>query len=178
MIEKCLESEVLYDGRILRLRRDKVMLSNGATALREVVEHPGAVGIIATNQDEVILVRQYRYPVGAELLEIPAGKLEPGESPEECARRELREETGLLASQLEHVCSFHTSPGFSNEVLHLFWASGLTHAWPHPDGDEQLSVERLKLSEARKKILAGEIRDAKTITALLLAEHILNKHGA
>lgn len=178
MIEKCLESEVLYDGRILRLRRDKVMLSNGATALREVVEHPGAVGIIATNQDEVILVRQYRYPVGAELLEIPAGKLEPGESPEECARRELREETGLLASRLEHVCSFHTSPGFSNEVLHLFWASGLTHAWPHPDGDEQLSVERLKLSEARKKILAGEIRDAKTITALLLAEHILNKHGA
>ncbi|MGB9867053.1 MAG: NUDIX hydrolase [Bacillota bacterium] len=178
MIEERLESELVYQGKILRLRRDKVLLANGRVALREVVEHPGAVGIIATEGDQVVLVKQYRYPVGAELLEIPAGKLEPGESPDECARRELREETGLLASRLEHLCSFHTSPGFSDEMLHLFWASELNRAWPDPDGDEQLVVERLTIAEAKRLIYAGEIRDAKTITAVLLLEDILKARGA
>lgn len=176
-VEKCVRSEVIYRGRIVTLRKDTVVLGGGKVATREVVEHPGAVGIVAVMGEDVILVRQYRYAVNSVLLEIPAGKLEPGEGPADCARRELMEETGLVASNLEYVCSFHTSPGFCDEVLHLFFATGLSQSPSHaqPDPDESLAVVRVKRCEVKAKIRSGEIKDSKTLTALLMLEDILSQ---
>ncbi|HHV78106.1 MAG TPA: NUDIX hydrolase [Firmicutes bacterium] len=171
--ERSIQSELLYKGKIVTLRKDTVLLDQGRLATREVVEHPGAVGILPFSNEEVVLVRQYRYPVGSTLLEIPAGKLEPGENPVECAKRELKEETGLVASKLEYVCSFHTSPGFCNEVLHLFFAEGLQDTAPEPDADENLQILRVKRSQIRGMIRGGQIKDAKTIIALLILEDIL-----
>ncbi len=166
--EKKLSSRSIYKGRVVSLRVDEVELSGGGVATREVVGHPGAVSIVALNEaKEVILVRQYRYAVGRELLEIPAGKLEYGEEPLACAIRELEEETGFRATNLQHLCTYFTTPGFSDEIMYLYLATGLNAGTASPQSDENIVVQRLTLRQALHAIETGEIVDAKTIIGLL-----------
>ena len=171
MTEKMLESREVYRGRILRVREDKVLLPNGKTGTREVVEHPGGVGILALEADgTVLLVRQYRYAFGRTLLEIPAGKREPGEEPFVTARRELREETGAIAESWTPLGSLIASPGCYDEVLYLYLAQDLHYGATDPDEDEFLAVERMPLEELSRLCLEGEVADAKTVCAVLKAK--------
>ncbi|MGI6703344.1 MAG: NUDIX hydrolase [Clostridia bacterium] len=172
-MEKTLESRTVYRGSIINLRLDSVELGNGRTALREVVEHPGAVGILALKKNgDIVMVRQYRKAVERELLELPAGKLEKGEDPKECAARELEEETGYRASDIRYIMTFYTSPGFSNEVMHLFYATGLDRGEKHPDEDEVVDTVEIGQKEALDMVLSGGIRDGKTITGILILNRI------
>lgn len=172
LIEKPVSSERIYDGAMINVRRDTVTLPNGRKASREVVEHPGAVAIVPVTADgRVVMVRQFRHPVGQVLLEIPAGKLDPGEQPDDCARRELEEETGFAAKNLKRLAAIYTGPGFSNEIIHLYLASGLTAAARHPDEDEFLAVESYDRDQLKKMLAAGALRDAKTLVGLLLTEN-------
>lgn len=171
LIEKKVGSKTVYEGIIVNVRKDTVLLPNGKEASREVIEHPGAVAIVpVTDAGEYILVRQYRHATGEILLEIPAGKLERGENPDDCARRELEEETGYSASEIKRLSSVFTTPGFTNEVIHIYLAKGLTATAQHTDEDEFLSVEIYSQSEVRAMLAKGELRDAKTALGLLLAE--------
>lgn len=171
MTEKMLESREVYRGRILRVREDKVLLPNGKTGTREVVEHPGGVGILALEADgTVLLVRQYRYAFGRTLLEIPAGKREPGEEPFVTARRELREETGAIAESWTPLGSLIASPGCYDEVLYLYLAQDLHYGATDPDEDEFLAVERMPLDQLARLCLEGEVTDAKTVCAVLKAK--------
>ncbi len=168
-MEKTLESKTLYKGRIINLRLDSVVLENGNTALREVVEHPGAVGIVALKENgDIVMVKQYRKAADQVLLELPAGKLEPGEDPADCAARELTEETGYIAGDLRYLVSFYTSPGFSNEVMHMFLATGLREGENDPDDDEMVETVEISPDRAMDMILEGEIKDGKTIAGILL----------
>ncbi len=170
--EETLSSSHLYRGRIINVRQDRVRLPDGKTAFREVVEHPGAVAVLALdNQEKVVLVRQFRQPAAAVLLEIPAGKLDPGEEPLQCAQRELAEETGLQGESWRSLGWFYLSPGFCDEKIYLFQARGLSPAEPPLTTDEEETVEvvTLSLEEAFEKIDRGELKDAKTIIALQLA---------
>ena len=170
MTEKTLSSERIYDGAIIHVRRDRVLLPNGHTSVREIVEHPGGVGILAVDEDgTVLLVRQYRYAFGRTLLEIPAGKREPGEEPLVTARRELREETGVTADSWTPLGQLIASPGCYDETLYLYLAQGLHSGDTDPDEDEFLSVERLSMTELTRRCLADEITDAKTVCAVLKA---------
>lgn len=164
-----LESQELFKGRILTLKLDKVLLSTGRQSTREVILHPGAVAILPfLDEETIILVKQYRYPVDQDLLEVPAGKLDEGEVPEECAKRELEEETGYKCAKLEYLGFIYTTPGFSNEKIHLFVAKDLTKTSQNLDHDEILQVVQISLSDAVSKCLSGEIIDAKTICLLFL----------
>lgn len=168
--ETTLSSNQMFSGNLLKLRVDEVLLPNGRKSTREIVEHPGAVAVVAiTENDEVLMVRQYRKAIERELLEIPAGKLEEGESREVCVERELMEETGYFPNELTYLTSFYTSPGFSNEILHLFIAKNLIKKSRDADFDEYLQAEKVPFEEAINKIRTGEIVDSKTITGLLLA---------
>ncbi|NLZ53922.1 MAG: NUDIX hydrolase [Thermoanaerobacteraceae bacterium] len=168
--ETTLSSKHIFSGRLLKLRVDEVLLPNGIKSTREIVEHPGAVATVAiTDNDEVLMVKQYRKPIEKELLEIPAGKLEKGESKETCVKRELMEETGYYPNELKYLTSFYTSPGFSNEIIHLFLAKKLIRKTRKADFDEYIQVQELPLWEAINKIHSGEIIDGKTITGLFLA---------
>lgn len=168
--ETTLSSKQMFSGNLLKLRVDEVLLPNGRKSTREIVEHPGAVAVVAiTENDEVLMVRQYRKAIERELLEIPAGKLEEGESREVCVERELMEETGYFPNELTYLTSFYTSPGFSNEILHLFIAKNLIKKSRDADFDEYLQAEKVPFEEAINKIQTGEIVDSKTITGLLLA---------
>jgi ADP-ribose pyrophosphatase len=168
-LEKTLESKTVYKGRIINLRLDSVVLENGSTALREVVEHPGAVGIVALKGNgDIVMVKQYRKAADQVLLELPAGKLEPGEDPADCAARELAEETGYIAGDLRYLVSFYTSPGFSNEVMHMFLATGLREGENDPDDDEMVKTVEISPDRAMDMILEGEIKDGKTIAGILL----------
>jgi ADP-ribose pyrophosphatase len=174
-MEKTQESQTIYKGRIINLRLDSVELDNGKTALREIVEHPGAVGIIALkNNKDLILVKQYRKAVEEYLLEIPAGKLERDEDPKDCAARELKEETGYRAASVRYLSSLYTSPGFSNEIMHIFLASGLEYEKTNPDEDEIIHIVELDKSKVLDMALKGEIKDAKTLTAILMLNLIQN----
>ncbi|HHY41396.1 MAG TPA: NUDIX hydrolase [Thermoanaerobacterales bacterium] len=168
--ESTISSKQIFSGHLLKLRVDEVLLPNGRKSTREIVEHPGAVAVVAiTGNDEVLLVRQYRKAVERELLEIPAGKLEKGESKETCVKRELMEETGYYPNELEYLTSFYTSPGFSNEIIHLFLGKKLIRKAKDADFDEYLQAEKVPFKEVLDKIKSGEIIDSKTITGLLLA---------
>lgn len=168
--EETLESRVLYRGRILTLREDRVRLPGGKEGRREIVEHPGAVAVVPLLPGgKLRLVRQYRKAVEEVTLEIPAGKLEPGEDPLACAVRELEEETGLKAQNLTPLARFFSTPGFSNEMMHLFLAEELNPGNLAPDEDEILEQVTVLLPEALEMIARGEIRDAKTIAGILLA---------
>lgn len=168
--ESTISSKQIFSGHLLKLRVDEVLLPNGRKSTREIVEHPGAVAVVAiTGNDEVLLVRQYRKAVERELLEIPAGKLEKGESKETCVKRELMEETGYYPNELEYLTSFYTSPGFSNEIIHLFLGKKLIRKAKDADFDEYLQAEKVPFKEVLNKIKSGEIIDSKTITGLLLA---------
>jgi ADP-ribose pyrophosphatase len=159
----------VYDGKILSLELDEIQEEGGTRALREVVRHRGSVAAIPVDdQGRVVLVRQYRHPVGEALWEVPAGILEKGESPEQAVRREVEEEVGRRAGHVERLAVFHPTPGFCDEVLHLFRATALQEAPLHPDEDELLEVKWYTLDEARALLRAGEVKDAKTIIALLM----------
>ncbi|MEA4912927.1 MAG: NUDIX hydrolase [Oscillospiraceae bacterium] len=168
-------SEIVFDGRILRVRRDTALLHNGKRALREVVEHPGGVCIAAVDKEKnVWLVDQFRYPFMQTVTELPAGKLERGEAPDPAAARELREETGFTADSIERVGAIYPSPGFSDEVLHMYIATGLHAGAMQLDEDEFLRCYSQPLDEAVARVLSGEIRDAKTVALLLLCDKRFN----
>ncbi|MEL1135207.1 NUDIX hydrolase [Desulfitobacterium sp. THU1] len=165
--EVFVKREIVFSGRMLRMDRDTVCLPNGAETTREVVRHPGAVGILPFKGEELLLVRQYRYPIEQVTLEIPAGKLDPGETPLDCAERELREETGFRGT-LEHMVSIYTTPGFTDEIIHLYKANDLIWDPLQADEDEFLNVVSIPWTEAQKMVLAGEFKDAKTMLAILM----------
>jgi len=175
LYEETISSSILYRGRIINVRQDQVILPGGKAAIREVVEHPGAAAVLALDdQERVILVRQYRQPAAAVLLEIPAGKLDPGEEPLECAKRELAEETGLCGNSWRPLGWFYLSPGFCNEKIHLFLARELTSTHPLPTADleEMVEVISLPLGELLEMAAQGELTDAKTVIALYLASAV------
>jgi ADP-ribose pyrophosphatase len=166
--EERLASEYVFRGKILKIRVDTVRLPNGRTSTREVVEYAGAVAIVALDDDgRVILVRQYRYPVGEELLEIPAGKLEKDEDPLECAQRELLEETGYTARNWRLLRTYYSTPGFTSEKMHLFLARSLEKGQASTEADEFVEVELIPLKRASELIAEGVIRDGKSLVGLL-----------
>lgn len=171
--EKPLSSEYPYRGKIVSLRVDQALLPNGRQAVREVVEHPGGVCVAAlTDREELLFVRQFRYPYQEVILELPAGKRSPGEDPLACGVRELKEETGAEAERVEPLGRLYPSPGYTDEIIYLFLATGLSLGDSHPDDDEFLEVERVPLGEAVRRVMAGEIDDAKTQIAVLKIEEL------
>ena len=159
----------VYDGRVLSLDVDEVVEPEDVRAVREVVRHRGSVAVVALDEGgRMALVRQYRYPVDERLWELPAGRLDTGETPEQAGRRELEDEVGRRAERLEPLCRFYTTPGFCDEVMHLFRASGLVTVPARPEADERIEVRWFELPEALAMIDRGEIREAKTIVGLLL----------
>ncbi len=168
--------EDIYRGKIIYVHRDTVRLSDGAGALREVVEHSGGVGVLPVDDEgNAWCVRQFRYPLGMHLLEVPAGKLEPGESPIACAVRELSEETGFTAKEYTYLGMLYPSPGYCRETLHIYLATGLTRGQAHLDTGEFLDVEQYRLDELYEMALRGELPDAKTAMAVLKAKLILEE---
>ncbi|MDO5142608.1 MAG: NUDIX hydrolase [Eubacteriales bacterium] len=172
MKETTLSQQYFFEGKIMKARLDAVRLPNGHTAAREVCEHVGGVGVLPIDRaGNVLLVRQFRYPYGEQILEIPAGKLDhgEGESAADCGARELREETGCTAGRIVPLGCIYPSPGFLTEVVHLFAALDLTEGEMQPDEDEFVEVVRLPLRDVQRMVASDEIRDAKTVAALYRA---------
>ncbi|HVQ24280.1 MAG TPA: NUDIX hydrolase [Planctomycetota bacterium] len=166
---RVLEHRRLYEGRVLSLDVDEVSEPGGVTGTREVVRQTGSVAALPVLDDgRIVLVRQYRYAVSAFVWELPAGRRDPSESPEAGARRELEEEVGLRAGSLEPISTFWTTPGFCDEVMHLFRATGLESVPPRPEADERIEPGTFTLDEAMAMVARGEIREGKTLVALLL----------
>jgi len=172
--EQTISSEYLYKGKIVNLRFDKVSLQNGNTSTREIVEHPGGVCILALDENQnVLLVKQYRRPMDDFLLELPAGKIDPKEEPYHCGMRELEEETGYRTDEMIDLGKAYLSPGYSNEMIYMYMAENLIKGTLNPDEDEFLNVSRMPLTELVEKVMTGEILDAKTCIATLKAKVIL-----
>lgn len=170
--ERGLTQEAAFRGHLVKVRVDTVALPNGEIAQREIVEHPGAVAVVAlTETQRVLLVRQFRYAINAITLELPAGKLELGESPEETCQRELAEETGYQASKLEKLVEFVVAPGYTTERIVLFKATGLTPVQASGDADEFVETVEVSRDEALAMVRDGRIFDAKTIIGLTWLEH-------
>lgn len=168
VFEKKLDGKCVYDGRIIKVEVDDVELPNGKTAKREVVNHNGGVTILPlTNDDEVVMVSQFRYPYNEELLELPAGKLEIGENPLEAGKRELREETGAVAKEYTDLGLFYPSPGYCNEKIYVYAATGLTFFDQNLDDDEFLNVLKMPYETVLNMVLSGKIKDGKTQAAIL-----------
>lgn len=165
-----------YEGLIVNVDLDQVSLPNGRLAKREIVEHPGGVAVLPLNEDgTVTVVRQYRYAFASELVEIPAGKLDAGEEPETGALRELREEIGAQVDELIGLGCVYPSPGFCKEVLYLYLAKNPVYGESHPDEDEFLEVERIPFDTLLERVMSGEIKDAKTVAAVLKTKLLLEK---
>jgi ADP-ribose pyrophosphatase len=159
----------IYNGRVITLRVDEIEVRPGTNVRREVVDHSGAVVMLATDpEDRILWVRQLRYAAGRELLELPAGTLEEGEEPETCARRELAEETGFAAGTWQRLGGFYSAPGFCTEYLHAFAATDLHEEYADGDEDEDIEVVPLTRDESLARLDAGEIVDAKSLATLLL----------
>ncbi|MEC1179218.1 NUDIX hydrolase [Metasolibacillus meyeri] len=168
--EKTVASQSIFQGRVISLKVDDVQLPNGEVAKREIVNHPGAVAIVAlTDEGKLLVVEQYRKALERSIVEIPAGKLEPGEKPETTARRELEEETGYACEELTYLQTFATSPGFADEVIHLFVARKLTPLQEKAalDEDEFVELMEVTLEEAEAMMASGAIYDAKTAYAIM-----------
>lgn len=175
LVEKRLSGQTVFDGKIITVKVDKALLPNGAQATREVVEHPGGVCILALQEDGAVpLVRQFRYPLGDVMLELPAGKLEYGEEPRPAAIRELGEEVGLEPGELIDLGFIYVSPGFCTEKLHLYLARKVTSVPVHPDEDEFLDIVHLPFETLVDMVMSGEITDGKTVTAVLKTKVLLN----
>jgi ADP-ribose pyrophosphatase len=163
------KSKHVFTGKVLTLNIDTVTLPNGFTVDLEIVRHPGAAAVVPLKDNgTVVLIKQFRHAAGGFIYEIPAGKLHPGEDPMHCAARELEEEIGYVAGRLELLTSILTAPGFTDEVIHIYKATGMTAGRQQLDRDEVLEVLEISLEEAIKMIKAGTIRDAKTIVGLQL----------
>jgi 8-oxo-dGTP pyrophosphatase MutT (NUDIX family) len=172
-------SEALHKGRVFSLVNENYTLENGVTSEMDFIQHPGAAAMIPLlNNQEVVLIRQYRHAIREFIWEIPAGTLDAGESPLNCARRELVEETGYSADNWHQLATITPLPGYSDERIHIFIASDLKPAEQHLDDDEMLNVRPVKFTEALQMIFTGEISDGKTITGLFLASHWLNRKGS
>lgn len=170
--ERTLSSKLLYEGKILKLRRDEVEVRNG-TSYREIVEHNGGSVIVAVDElDNLIMVRQYRKPFETEILELPAGKIEYGEGAVETAVRELAEETGYRAGKIEKITSIYPSVGYTTEVLHIFLAVDLEKGEPCFDENEDLDILLIPYSEAVDMVMRGEIKDSKSIAGILMGEKL------
>lgn len=173
--EKTLKSETVYEGLIFNITHDTVLLENEKTAFRDVLWHHGGVCVIpVTDDNEIYLVKQFRYPFSAALLEVPAGKLEKGESHEVCGRRELLEETGFTCEEFIYLGEMLPTPAYNSEITHMYLAKGLKFTKQNLDEDEFLDVEKMPLSEAVELVMNGKIRDGKTQIAILKAQYLLN----
>lgn len=170
-----LQSENIYQGRAFDVRRDQIRLPNGRTAAMDIVDHSQAVTILPVDAaGEIWFVRQYRHPIGELLLELPAGTLEANEDPQEAAGREIREEIGMAASELQLLSEFYLAPGYSTEYMYIYLATGLSPAPLDQDEDEYLFVEKIPTTEAYRMLASGQLRDAKTLLGLELARpHLL-----
>lgn len=170
LFEKTLSQERIFDGYIIHVHRDTVELPDGSTSFREIVDHHGGVSVLAVDGAGMVsVVRQFRYAYGKELVEIPAGKLEAGEEPLDCALRELSEETGYEAGHIESLGVLYPTPGYCSEVIHLYLATDLRPGKAHLDAGEFLNVEKLSFRELYDRCVSGEINDAKTVAACLRA---------
>lgn len=175
MTRSTIASHRIYTGKVVKLDVDQVRFPDGSAGELEMIRHVGAAAIIpfvsdpAGDDPQIMLLKQYRYAADSYLYEIPAGKLEPDEEPLTCAERELKEETGCTAERLEHLFTFYTTPGFTDEVIHVFLAAGLTRGEDNPESDEFFSVETMKLSYALRMIQTNEMKDGKTMLAILYA---------
>ena len=168
--EKTITSEKKFEGRIINGEVLDVELPDGKTGYREIVNHPGGVGIVAlTDDNKILMVRQFRKPIEKTILEIPAGKLEKGEDPLECGKRELEEETGYKAKEFVSLGYLYPSPGFANEVTHLYLAWGLEKGEVNPDEDEYLDILEISVEEVYSSIMKNEINDAKTVIGFFKA---------
>jgi ADP-ribose diphosphatase len=174
LTEHTLSSELVFDGKLLHVRRDDVRLPDGGVAQREYVRHPGAVCIIALlDSGELVMERQYRYPLARDMIELPAGKIDPGEPPLETARRELLEETGYTAADWRHLGTMHLAIGYSDEHIEIYLARGLTQEQAKLDDEEFLEVFSLPLATALQWVREGRITDAKTLSGLFWAEKVI-----
>ena len=172
--ETQLSTEQIYKGTLLDVRRDEITLPNGKTSAREYIKHPGAACIIPVlPEGNIALIKQYRYPVQSEMIELPAGKLDPGEKPEVCAKRELEEEIGYSAGKLTFVCNIHPAIGFASEKMWIYLAKDLVKTVENTDHDEFLVLMPTHLDDAIKMVWDGKITDVKTIIGLLWAERLL-----
>ena len=172
--EKTLSSKKIYDGKIINVRLDTVLMPDGKTAARDIVEHPGGVGIVAlTGEKEILLVKQFRKPIEKAIYEIPAGKLNKNEDPVECGKRELEEETGFTAKELKYLGFMYPSPGFTDEITHIYFTDSICRGDAHPDEDEFLDIVKVKLDKAIEMIMTNEIGDAKSVFGILKAARIL-----
>lgn len=167
--EKTLKHEKVFEGKFISIDRDDVELANGQKSFREVIRHPGGVVIVAHKDDSILLVKQYRYPISKVELELPAGKLEYGENPDEAAPRELEEETGYIAKTWKSLGYIYTTPGICDEKLYLYYATDLIFKKQNPDEDEIIEYFEYNLKEVFELIAKGEINDSKTICALTRA---------
>lgn len=174
--EITLSTESIFEGKVISLQVDTVQLPNGNTSKREIIRHPGAVAVLAIHNDRMLVVEQYRQALGRTEVEVPAGKLEKGEQPEDAIKRELEEETGYRCDQVTLLNSFYTSPGFADEIIHLYLAEHLEAGELNPDEDEFLEVTEITLEEAYEQIRDGRISDAKTIMAVQ-AWHLIKVTG-
>lgn len=171
LIETKVASEVKFEGKILKVTLDDVLLADGSPAKRELVHHPGGVGILPVDEAGMCyMVRQFRYAPGHDVLEIPAGKLEWGEDHYSCAVRELSEETGFTADNLQYLGYFYPTPAYDTEKIHVYMATGLHEGQRHLDEGEFLNIEKISLNELHKMAMEGSIIDAKTLVAVLKAK--------
>lgn len=175
-IEKKTASKEIYKGRVITLQVDEIELPNGKPAIRELVRHNGGVAILAIDDNgNALFVRQFRYPYGQVLLELPAGKLEPGEDPAHCGMRELEEETGYRAGNFSFLGKAYPTPGYTDEVLHLYLATALEKTCQNLDEDEFLTAEKIPFERAVQMCLDGTIADAKTMIAILKYNEMLRR---
>jgi len=170
-----ISSRRVYTGKVISLDVDQVRFPDGTTGELEMIRHSGASAVVPVldagiPDPDIILIRQYRYAANAYLYEIPAGRLDPGESPEECAKRELHEETGYSVGQVRRLTTIYTTPGFTDEMIHIFVAEGLTGGVANREPDEFMELRAVPLSRAKAMVHSGEISDAKTAIGLLLVE--------